>query len=74
MFLTEEEAKEKFCPAPRSLFHACCVGSKCMAWKREVKLFLKDGRERRSWGMPDPDDYEYRRTGKGYCSLAGSPE
>lgn len=31
MFVTEEEAKTKWCPAD----HTNCVGSSCMAWRWE---------------------------------------
>lgn len=69
MLMTEQEAREKFCCTGGRPSSPFCIGSSCMAWKWERKLALKDGKIGPSWGMPDPDDYEYRKTGKGYCGL-----
>ena len=87
--ITEEEAKEKWCPQPWNSEASAekCSGSTCMAWRwsktKETKAFLADVvEEMRKQDKPNFNTavQEVYRQGKhtesteGYCGLAGKPE
>lgn len=68
MFLTEDEAKDKFCCSQTVGYR--CIGSQCMAWRWEWSS--KAYKSRQDFLKEHPlvtDDVEYR----GFCGLAGRP-
>lgn len=59
--MTEEEAKQKWCPMNQ--YNNNCCASDCMLW-RWVRDSYAEGYE------PKPDHEDYN---KGYCGLGGEP-
>lgn len=66
MLLTEEEAKEKWCHRySDSDGFRSCIGDSCMAWRWHSVILHHE----------EPIQHvEVRKTGKGYCGLAGPIE
>lgn len=61
--ITEDEAKEKWCPRAHNGADQPCIGTKCMAWRWVYET------------EQDPETFdEVRVFKKGFCGLAGYPE
>ena len=51
-----------------------CIGSSCMAWRRNVAMFDRMTGEPAIPGVAAIGDLEPRYTAHGYCGLAGAPQ
>jgi len=81
MFLTEAEAKKKFCP---NFIDVNCPGSECMAWRWERKDGMTIGRCLGDGCGRDVSQHELYEEGspccaapirkEGFCGLARKPE
>lgn len=63
----EQDAEGKWQPNGKILPHACCIGSRCMAWRWATSNKQPQGTG--FWGNGTPV-----RGGLGYCGKAGRPE
>lgn len=69
--MTEQEAKEKWCPRQDPMRKSShCIGSGCMAW-RWRDIIVKEGSNMSMWPH-DPPVWGKSET-EGYCGLAGRP-
>lgn len=81
MILTEEEAQKRWCPFSRMMLgdngaynrdwrdinSTNCIASQCMAWRWElITEFASDETQ--------PIKIVSRKTGNGFCGLAGEPK
>ena len=55
-------------------FVYACIGSACMAWRRNVAMFDRMTGEPAVPGVAAIGDLEPRYTSRGYCGLAGAPQ
>jgi len=80
--MMEDEAKTKWCPFSRAggpddnrYSSTACLGSGCMAWRRQTGIFNQKTNEFLKPGQSysPSDGYFEDFTGEGYCGLAGEP-
>ena len=87
MMFTEEEARDKRCPANQTAATLrwmesgdtggiqFCTGSECMAWRIEYGTWHLGKEQFLVAGESfRPDEVVSAATGRGYCGLAGRPE